>query len=271
MKKYFDSVSGIHEMKEEAKVTLWEVMKNLHEDLLSNNRQPIRIAVIGETGVGKTSTLNALFNTKLPINHYAPCTQQAETIQTRTSKGVPLEVIDLPGLWAGEAETKRHWETYRSILPTVDSAIWVISAGDKALEGMQKSLRTIAEFSEETFLRKIVFGVNKAEHMYPEKWNNAINQPDPEQEENLRRFCVTVQNAVTEVFPDWTGEVCYYSALRQYRLNELLEQMLLAATRTDKKSVLKIVQAADTADATELIEDKRALELGRELDNRVGR
>ena len=240
------------------------IINTIKQCFVRDKEEPIRIAVIGEAGVGKTSTINALFNTDMPVNHFKPCTQEAEIVKTKTAKGIPLEVIDLPGLWAGEAETLRHWETYKKVIPTVDSAIWVISAGDRALEGMQRALRNIASFSGEEFISNIVFGINKAEHMFPEEWNTSINQPHPEQAKNLDKFCDTVRTAIREVFPNWNGVVRYYSALKQYRLDDILEQMLLTARKED---VVKIARAADPADATELIEDKRALKVAYNMIN----
>ena len=251
--------------------TMPAIVNALFERFHSADSQPIRIAVIGEAGVGKTSTLNALFQTDMPVSHFKPCTQKAEIIRTKTKKGIPIEVIDLPGLWAGEAETKRHWETYKKVLPTVDCAIWVISAGDRALEGMQQALRNIASFSGDNFMNKIVVGVNKAEHMYPEEWNTAINQPNETQEKNLILFCDYVKTTIQEIFPHWNGEIRYYSAHKQYRLDELLEQMLITATKFSSENALKIARAADPVDATELITDRRAYNLAQDTINKKNR
>lgn len=227
--------------------------------------EPIRIAVIGESGVGKTSTINALFKTNLPVSHFGSCTQEAGSVKAVTPRGVQIEIIDMPGLWAGEAETKRHWETYKKILPTVDCAIWVISAGDRALQGMQNALETMATFLDLSVVNNIVFGINKAEHMHPEDWNNLVNLPSAEQQENLNKFCTTVINTIHEKFPDWNGKLIYYSAKKQFRLNELLEQMLISATPDTR---LKVIRAANPVSYEDKVEDKRALDVAKKMMKR---
>ncbi len=241
-----------------------EIWDKIKEVFGKDKSDVIRIAVIGQTGVGKTSTVNALFNTDLPVSHFGSCTQHADCVTVNTSKGT-IEVIDMPGLWAGEAETIRHWKTYREVLPTVDSAIWIISAGDRALEGMQNALKIISSFSDANIINHIAFGVNKAEHMHPEDWNCSANLPSLEQEKNLEDFCITVEKAIHEIFPTWKGTIRYYSAKKQFRLEEMLEQMIMTAAPDNR---LKVYRVADPKSHTEKIEDKRALDVAINIINR---
>lgn len=241
---------------------VWKKVQDSLKEAFGGTSEPVRIAVIGESGVGKTSTINALFKTNLPISHFGSCTQNAEVVKTTTPSGVPIEIIDMPGLWAGEAETQKHWETYKQVLPGVDCAIWIISAGDRALQGMQNALKIISTFLEPDIVNHIVFGVNKSEHMHPEDWNNSINLPSLEQQQNLQMFCRTVKNAILEKFPNWAGKIICYSAKKQFRLDELLEQMLIFAS-PDKR--MKVIRAADPKSYEEKVEDKRALNVAKKM------
>lgn len=238
--------------------SVWLPIRNALFKAFSEEKEDlVRIAVIGESGVGKTSTINALFNTDLPVSHTGSCTQNPDPVQVTTEKGT-IEVIDMPGLFAGEKESIRHWETYRKVLPTVDCAIWVVSAGDRALEGMQRALEIIGKFPDSNILERIVFAINKAEHMYDEEWDNKVNLPSKVQSYYLEVFCETVRKAIVEKFPDWKGTIKYYSALKHFRLDELLEAMLLTA---GSDNIIKVYRMADTKKYEDIVRDKRALEV----------
>lgn len=240
------------------KQTIGKIKKELFDSL--SNQDPIKIAVIGECGVGKTSTINAIFNTTLRVSHTSAGTKKAEFNNVFTKKGEPITIIDMPGLGEVESVSAKHWETYQTVLPTIDSAIWVVSAGDRALESMQSSLKAIAKFSNDNLLERCIFGVNKSEHMYPEDWNNGANLPSVEQSKNLIGFCRTVENAIREVFPRLKPVITYYSALKQFRLDELLEQMLLAAPENRRPAIYK---TSDVKKYDDMIQDKRALEVAK--------
>ena len=235
------------------KDTIGEVARSLSE------QEPIKIAVIGEAGVGKTSTINALFDTNLPVSHTKPCTQVAGFQSVRTKKGEPITIIDMPGLGDVESASDRRWQTYKETLPNVDSAVWVLSAGDRALESMQTSLRKIAKFSNDSIMERIIFGVNKSEHMYPEDWNTRANLPSRGQTANLQEFCRTVEKAVIEVFPRLKVTIKFYSAIKQFRLDELLEQMLLAAPQERR---IKLYQSSNTKNYEECV-DPRVLSVAK--------
>jgi predicted GTPase len=59
--------------------------------------RPPRIAVIGETGVGKSTTLNVLFNAGLEVSHTTACTQLEIEKEVEVRGGL-LRIVDLPGL-----------------------------------------------------------------------------------------------------------------------------------------------------------------------------
>ena len=84
-----------------------------------NSEPPPRIAVLGNTGVGKSSTLNALFNAGQGISHTEACTQIEGMIEITANtvegeKGI-LVVYDMPGLDESINSQQRHLETYERV------------------------------------------------------------------------------------------------------------------------------------------------------------
>ena len=66
---------------------------------------PPIIGVVGLSGVGKSTTINKLFSTTLPVSHTKACTKELTTVEfslrllegPAKSEQVSLRVVDAPG------------------------------------------------------------------------------------------------------------------------------------------------------------------------------
>ncbi|XP_074274024.1 translocase of chloroplast 90, chloroplastic isoform X2 [Silene latifolia] len=68
----------------------------------------LRILVLGKTGVGKSATINSLFNhTKAVTNAFMPGTDGIQDV-TGSVNGVKVSVIDTPGFWPSSASNARR-------------------------------------------------------------------------------------------------------------------------------------------------------------------
>jgi len=217
---------------------------------------PIRIALIGLTGVGKSSTINALFHSGASISHTRACTQEAEEYDADvkeypTAKGRNIHVFDMPGLGEGIEADKVHIKTYSRVLPDVDLALWILSAINRAITPLQYFLMDHGHLTP-----NLVFGMNKVDLVQPgpESWNKVLNLPGLEQEQNIKGREDDIRDRLKEV--RWKGEVVSYSAEKRYQLQELLHQMLLAASEK-RRWVLE--QSTEVADFEELV-DKTKLQ-----------
>lgn len=89
---------------------------------------PPKVAVIGKSGVGKTTTINNLFNAKLKTSPTTVGTTQAQIKEFTLATGGTLTVIDLPGYGRSEAEDREYDKIYRQIIPSCDLVFLVIQA-----------------------------------------------------------------------------------------------------------------------------------------------
>lgn len=196
---------------------------------------PPRIALIGFTGVGKSSTVNALFNAGQAIGHVRACTQEAAEVRGDVSeylgsKGSVI-VYDMPGLGEDIAADQRHYQTYAAVLPRVDVAVWTFHAGDRAMTPMQQAILALRHQIGDGFTQKLIFAINKADAIAPGElsWNDATNSPSREQRSNLLEFEQYIAEKVRAVIPGWRDSVVSYSAKRNYHLEPLLTAMVDAA------------------------------------------
>lgn len=194
-----------------------------------------RIALIGFTGVGKSSTINALFNAGLPIGNVRACTQEAAALKVDVSEYVGANgsviVYDMPGLGEDRFADERHPATYLRVLPSVDVAVWTFHAGDRAMTPMQDALLTLQHRIGPSFIQRLLFAVNKADAIAPGEmdWNTVMNLPSKLQRKNLDDFEAYIREKVQQVAPQWQGEIISYSARRAYRLDQLMTAMVEAA------------------------------------------
>ena len=216
-----------------------------------------RIALIGFTGVGKSSTINALFNAGQEISDVRACTKEAHEIRANVSEYSgsqgTIVVYDMPGLGEDLRADKKHLETYASFLPRVDVAVWTFHAGDRAMTPMQQALLTLQDRIGHEFTKKLIFAVNKADTIAPGEtaWIRQANVPSHEQQKNIAEFENYIREKVRQVWPEWDGRIVTYSARQKYRLESLMTAMV-DAVGAQRRWVLE--QRADVADYLEEID-----------------
>lgn len=181
------------------------------------------IGLMGKTGAGKSSLINALFQSTLsPMSDISGCTRHAQRF-SMTMNNHTLTFVDLPGVGESLERDKEYHQLYRNLLPELDLIIWVLKADDRAWSSDEQCYRFLTEqcgYQSERFL----FVLNQADKIEPcRQWNELSHQPSPEQSANL----VSKQQTVITAFkPHHT--VMVVSAIENYQLTELAEQLILA-------------------------------------------
>lgn len=236
-------------------------IKKLHDAVVEriNEEDPPKIALVGLTGVGKSSTLNALFNAGREINDVVACTKEAAAVKGTVteyigSKG-SVVVYDMPGLGEDIEEDKHHLETYKKVLPNVDVVVWTISAGDRKMKPEQEALLMLKRTFGKSFTDKLVVVINKVDIIAPGEtaWRKDINMPSREQQENLMTFEKYVAKKIKMVLPKWTGEIISYSAKYRFRLDELMTAIVESVPK-NRRWVYD--RSADVADFKEFIDPR---------------
>lgn len=201
------------------------------------NEPPPKIAIIGATGVGKSATLNALFNAGREVSHTQAQTQEEAAIEIKIEtlegeKGA-LIVYDMPGLGESQSKRSKHLATYKRVLQDVDVALWILDANYREIESVQDYLTKEISEMNPRLVEPMVFALNKVDLVYPGEtaWHPLANLPSTEQETNIKARLYDVEQKIREAVPTWRGTIIGYSAAKRYNLPQLFAVMLAAVPR----------------------------------------
>ena len=192
-------------------------------------KKPPKIAVIGQAGVGKSTTINSLFNLQEKVSHTTTGTTEASENTILLPEGGQLSIIDLPGLGEDIELDKKYKEIYRAVLPSADVVLYVLQADMRALKMDQEILRDIVQNVMGDLKNRLVVGLNQVDKIGPGNWNEKFNRPSPEQEDNIQRRCEDTQQKLSESLSIKVEQIEYYSALKRYRMYQLLTAIIKAA------------------------------------------
>ena len=159
--------------------------------------KPPKVAIIGKTGVGKSTTINALFGLEEKVSHTRHGTTEASKKIIELPQGGKLEVIDMPGLGEDIELDEEYAKIYERTLPEADIVLYVIQADVKALKEDQRILRDIVQNVMGNLKGRLVVGLNQVDKIGPGRWNTKFNYPSPDQEDNINRRCEDIQKKLS--------------------------------------------------------------------------
>lgn len=232
--------------------------------------KPPKVAVIGKAGVGKSTTINNLFNAQNVTSHVLVGTKNVHRKVFDLEGGGKLDILDFPGLGVDLEEDIIYEEMYIRELPEADVILYVIQANERILREDQRiiedvvlrSLHNVIKGDKSNLQKKIVIGLNKVDEIGPGTWDRSINQPNDEQGESIEKRCDDIVEKLTSVLPISKKQIVYYSAEQRFRLLDLLNAIIQCSGSSGWKL------ATNPKPWWELAEDPRVAEIVRKNSNR---
>lgn len=189
--------------------------------------KPVRIAVIGEPGVGRRTTLDAVFNrgselSEHKITHIRESEELEIPVEIRSYPNGPVRVYNLPAVgYSGTIDHSLRL-THANTLRRCELVLWVIDA-TKPITDEQVELRDMM-LAVKGDLRGVVVAVNRVDEVRPGTWVPGYNINDPEQEKSIAAVVSGIREklALRELTPD---RIVPISATAWFRISTLVTEM----------------------------------------------
>jgi hypothetical protein len=226
-----------------------KVFDQLKQKIMDELQKPTHIAVIGKTGTGKTSTINALFGTDWEISHVRAATKE-EQVFVYTGERGRLKISDLPGFGEDIDTEAQHNNLYKRVLGECDVALFILKADARDMLEVQRTLRDVVGNTLNNLAKRIVIGLNQVDLVQPGRWLDAPNIPSLEQERSIERIIKERVKSIRKVCPIRSSQVIAYSAVKRYRLVQLFEAMIMctageAWVLDSKKNIADYLELVD--------------------------
>lgn len=232
--------------------TLDETAKNIiFRNLAKLKDTKVNILITGATGCGKSSTINAMFNTeKAKVGQGVD--PETMDIQKYTLDNIVL--FDSPGLGDGKEADRRHSKNIIDKLYEKDTnGDLLIDLVLVLLDGSSRDLGTSFELINNVIIpnlgndkKRLLIGINQADMaMKGRGWNHEKNQPEPELVKFLEEKIQSTRRRIKEA-TDVDVEPIYYAAgykegsaqQRPYNLSKLMLH-ILRHTKQEKRAVFE--------------------------------
>jgi len=202
----------------------YQFLKAVSEEL----RKPPTIGIVGVSGTGKSSTINTIFKTSLPVSHTTACTKKFESSQIDVqlahgqSDPTPTKLVcyDAPGLGEDIRQDPGYIEMYHEHLPTCDVILWVMAARNRAVALDQTYLKEFRSLHS-----RMVFGLNQVDLVEPMNWKAGLPIPSSEQKAHIAEIIADRSQRLGEII-DTEVKVIPYSNVRGFNLEELFAGLI---------------------------------------------
>ena len=228
----------------------------LLDALRMNVTRPTRVAVMGQTGVGKSTLINALFGSSLATGDVRPTTTHPTEVNKELPDGRSLTFVDLPGMGESHLADATYLPMYASELANADILLWLFSAESRSLLTDIDCISRLAEQEPNRSLiaEKVTFALTKVD-LAAQRWllshdgTWASFDPMPKEQAMLKAKADYVEETLNTALGFRTSDVAMTSTRFRYGLIEVLARVLES---TDDATVSRLGAVLDLDSLTRM-------------------
>ncbi|MEX9874712.1 GTPase family protein [Providencia rettgeri] len=208
------------------------------------------IGVMGKTGAGKSSLINAIFKGNVcPVSDVEACTRETKEIKIEFGHR-SIRLIDIPGVGENAKRDSEYEALYKRLLPKMDLILWVVKGDDRAFSADEHFYQQVLKPAGGD--KKTVFVLNQIDKIEPfREWDVEHNQPSLNQLTNIRKK----EAYLIERFGFTEHPIISVSANEKYNISKLVETMVRALPKEAKSGV--VAQVKNEVKTTETVEEAK--------------
>ncbi len=147
-----------------------EVRSAVHHE----RTHPLSVAVMGQTGVGKSSLLNALFDAGFRTDPVRPCTKVPTMVEQTTDHGQKIQFWDMPGLGEDQSADRGYIAEYQNILINSDICIWAVHADTRSVSIERELIGRVTRGLDPAVSGKFAYVLTKIDLATSSPWTLGI-------------------------------------------------------------------------------------------------
>lgn len=209
----------------------------------SQINQPFKVAIVGQSGVGKSTTINAVFGVNNYVSDIAEGTTKIEEQTFDIDGRYKMIFYDTPGLNNDIDKDQEYLKMYEDILPQCDVIMYIINAATKNFGEDCRILKEhiIPLCKEKEIMQNVIIAINKIDAIgesdsnNPEcHWDIANNVPTPHLKELIKVRLTDMQEKL--ILEDILGadeknditlkRYVFYSAVYEFNIQRFITAIL---------------------------------------------
>lgn len=218
------------------------ILKQIKQEIKKIRTYVPRVAIFGDTGVGKSSLCNALFGKDIAkISDVEVGTTKTQEINIDSENG-GIVLIDFPGIGDGKND---YTNLYKDELKNIDLVIWAIKADDRKYELAVNFFKDVLKPNIENC--PVVFVITQVDKIEPyREWDIKNSKPSKNQENNINAKILDI----SKTFDISANNIVPVSANDKYNLVTLVSKIVEVLPNEKKSSFVRETKEENVDDET---------------------